>query len=160
MQPARVKAAKISCGENCAYATKHLHVRQRLCAYPRPARVAGQSPRSALQSALRAAQRAGTVHARRRDQLALRRDLDKECLEDRPYGSPARRGDAFSVPNDSSTVACVFQAARAILPGNPPGDTVRSRKCSSNCAASLAMTFPFRRGPLSWPCPAPRRIAS
>jgi hypothetical protein len=61
--------------------------------------------------------------------------------------------------NDSSTVACVFQAAHANLPGNPQGDTVRSGKCSWNGAGSHAATSPFRQEQLSWPSPAPRRTA-
>src|SRR6202035_5363718 len=120
MRPGQVKAAKTNCGENCACARPHPQMHQRLSVPPRPARVAAPSQHST--------QPAVSVHTRQGDRLTLQGELDQGCFADRPYESPAPRGDAFSVPNDSSTVACVFQAARAIPPGNPPGGKVRSEK--------------------------------
>src|SRR6266853_4332335 len=147
MRPARAKAAKINYGENRACAKPHLQS-PGLPVDPRQALALGPLTRS---SPL-----AGLARARYQRRLILRGELDQDGLADRPYGSPARRGDAFSLPNDFSTVACVFQAARAIPPGNPLAGTIRSGKCSSNFAGSRARTFPYLRGQLSWPCPAQR----
>src|SRR5580700_9637938 len=104
-------------------------------------------------------QGAASLRAAHRDHATHLRNVVRVCLEDRPYLSPARQGDALGVPTDSSTVACVFQAARAILPANLPAGTIRSEKSSSSFAASHAGTCPFRRPPLAWPCPARLRIA-
>lgn len=93
------------------------------------------------------------------DRRRLPRELSADCIIRERDRAPVKRIVAplltdFSgetIFSGSSSSACAFRPARAILPANLPGDTVRSGKCSWSSSDRRAAKAPCRRESLSSP---------